>query len=249
MYYELTDVGFKDSFIVAFNDEGEMIGVIGFDADLGNQSVEIWGPFIHASYYNIVEEYWNELMEILPTMIRSIHMFPNVKNTLVLDLANQLSCEKKSSQTILCCEKKSFFKHTVSDKIELNDGDINSFIALHDITFPHTYYSGRDIIEKISESNKVFVSKDNELKGYVYVEVEPEFGEASIEFIAVAEAYRGQGIGKQLVETALSWIFEFPTIKTITLCVDTSNNGAIALYKKAGFQQLHELEFYVKRIE
>jgi ribosomal protein S18 acetylase RimI-like enzyme len=247
--YDLTDVGFNDSFVIAFNDEGEMIGVIGFDTDLENQSVEIWGPFIHASYYNMVEEYWNELMDILPAKITSIHMFPNVKNTLMLKLANQLTFEKKSSQTILSCEKKSFAKQTKRDRIELYNGDKDSFIALHDITFPNTYYSGREIIEKISDSNKVFVLKDKELKGYVYVEVESEFGEASIEFIAVAEAYRGKGIGKHLVEAALSWIFEFPTIKTITLCVDTSNNRAIALYKKAGFQQLHELEFYVKRIE
>ncbi|QOR64944.1 GNAT family N-acetyltransferase [Cytobacillus suaedae] len=247
--HDYIDVPFEDSFIIAFNDEGEMLGVVGFDVDLESKTAEIWGPFIHSSYEHILNEVWEKLMNNLPAEVNVIHLFPNMKNTIVINLANQLSFEKKSSQTILCCNKDNFVKSSDRAKFELNLEDITGFIALHDQIFPNTYYSGRDIIDRLSEVNKIFISKDSELKGYVYVEAQPEFGEASIEFIAVAKAFQGQGIGLQLLEDALEWLFEFSTIEVISLCVDSNNPGAIALYKKAGFTQQHQLEFYSKQID
>ena len=65
------------------------------------------------------------------------------------------------------------------------------FIALHNHVFSNTYYDGNEIIERLSNTNKLFVSmKNDKLEGYVYVEVNPEFQEANIEFIATAENSR-----------------------------------------------------------
>lgn len=41
--------------------------------------------------------------------------------------------------------------------------------------------------------------KNGKLEGYVYVEVNPEFQEANIEFIATAENSRRKGVGEQLL--------------------------------------------------
>ncbi len=246
---DFSDVPFVDSFIIALDDEEEMISVVGFDIDLDSKSAEIWGPFIHSSNEHLLYELWEKLMKILPANVTIIHLFPNRKNKNVINLANQLSFEKKSSQTILFCNKNNFVKRSERVRVELSQEDINCFMALHDKAFPNTYYSGRDIIERLSEVNKVFISKDRELKGYVYVETQPEFEDASIEFIAVDKAYQGQGIGLQLLEDVLEWLFEFSTIEVISLCVDSNNSGAIALYKKAGFTQQYQLEFYSRQID
>ena len=50
------------------------------------------------------------------------------------------------------------------------------FVALHNYVFPNTYYEGNEIIRRLSDMNKLFVSMKNEkLEGYVYVEVNRSF--------------------------------------------------------------------------
>ncbi len=92
------------------------------------------------------------------------------------------------------------------------------------------------------------ITEGPELLGYIYVEAEPEFGEANIEFFGVDQAKRGQGIGKQLLSGALKWLFSFESITSITLCVSAENRNAIELYKKVGFQLEHELYYFTKDI-
>ena len=47
--------------------------------------------------------------------------------------------------------------------------------------------------------------------------------------------YRGQGIGKQLLQGLLMWAKENPLIEKVCLGVFSTNENAIALYKKMGF--------------
>jgi ribosomal protein S18 acetylase RimI-like enzyme len=112
-----------------------------------------------------------------------------------------------------------------------------SFIDLHEKTFPTTYFNGRDIIERLDKGNKVFVRADGEyVLGYVYANVEPS--EGFIHFLAVQEEARGQGIGKGLLMTAVSWLFNKQKVPQIGLVVDDENN-ARRLYEKCGFTLLH----------
>lgn len=57
----------------------------------------------------------------------------------------------------------------------------------------------------------------------VFNEVEPEFGEGTIHYIAVREDIRGKGIGSKLLSMALKWAFSFETIEIIELCVNGKN--------------------------
>ena len=47
--------------------------------------------------------------------------------------------------------------------------------------------------------------------------------------------YRGQGIGKKLLKELLQWAKENPFIEKVCLGVFSTNENAIALYKKMGF--------------
>jgi ribosomal protein S18 acetylase RimI-like enzyme len=120
---------------------------------------------------------------------------------------------------------------------EITPPQWHSFITLHEETFPSTYYSGREIVERLGKENKLFVQADGEtVLGYVYATVEPS--EGFIHFLAVREEMRGQGLGEGLLRTAVSWLFNKRQVRQIGLVVDDKNN-ARRLYEKSGFQLLH----------
>lgn len=53
--------------------------------------------------------------------------------------------------------------------------------------------------------------------------------------MSVSEKFRNKGLGTLLMETAISWAEENPTLEILSLQVFGENHGGIALYKKMGF--------------
>lgn len=53
--------------------------------------------------------------------------------------------------------------------------------------------------------------------------------------ISVVRSHWGQGLGRALMETAISWAESCPALKKITLTVHARNRRAIDLYLKLGF--------------
>jgi ribosomal protein S18 acetylase RimI-like enzyme len=66
------------------------------------------------------------------------------------------------------------------------------------------------------------------------VEDQPRARFALLFLIAVKEDWRNQGIGRRLMQTALSWCKD-EQIDNITLTVKTANEGAIRFYRSFGF--------------
>jgi ribosomal protein S18 acetylase RimI-like enzyme len=245
---DITDIPYNKSFLTVY-DEGELIGVLGFDADLENNSAEVWGPFVKDNLWDIVVSLWNKMFELLPDEINSISMFPNKKNISIIKLAEDFSFNRHSDQTILNFTRNKIRELEEISILELKEEYYAEMKQLHDKSFPNTYYSGQQIINRINEDRKVFIIvEDGRLCGYIYVEAEPVFGEANIEFFTVKESERGKGIGRKLLTVALKWLFTIESIGSITLCVNSTNQNAINLYKKVGFQQKHELCFFTKNI-
>ena len=87
---DLSDITYNNSFITVY-EEDELIGVLGFDADLESNSAEIWEPFIKENKWDLVNHLWNRMVELLHDDIISIRMFPNKLNKKVLQLAEELS--------------------------------------------------------------------------------------------------------------------------------------------------------------
>lgn len=245
---DITDVPYHKSFLTVY-DEGELIGVLGFDADLENNSAEVWGPFIKEHKWDNVIRLWEKMIELLPDEINSISIFPNKENNKVLQLAADLSFKKHSDQTILNITRNNVKELEENCILELTEEYYLEMVQLHDNSFPNTYYNGQQIINRLNENRKVFIIVNNgQLCGYIYVEAEPVYGEASIEFFAVKESERGKGLGGKLLTVGLKWLFTIESIGSITLCVNSSNQNAINLYKKVGFQQKHELCYFTKKI-
>ncbi|WP_042221677.1 GNAT family N-acetyltransferase [Oceanobacillus manasiensis] len=248
MQEEITDVPYFDSFVGAY-ENNQLVGVLGFDADLEDKSAEIWGPFINKDKWDIVFSMWEKAISLLPKEIDSLEMFPNLKNTRVCQLARDLSFNKYSDETILVFSRSNSNKLEGNRLEELTPKHHHTMKQLHNEAFPNAYYDGEQIMKRLNENRKVFViTKNEELSGYIYVEAEPEFGEASIKFFAVAPIVRGKGIGRQLLAGSLKWLFTFESMDSITLCVNSTNQNAINLYKKVGFQHQHDLISFTKDV-
>lgn len=55
--------------------------------------------------------------------------------------------------------------------------------------------------------------------------------------VYVAPSFRGRGIGRLLLESALAHARSMPDLLQVTLGVNTTNAAAIALYESVGFEQ------------
>ena len=55
--------------------------------------------------------------------------------------------------------------------------------------------------------------------------------------ISVVKRWRGQGIGRALLEALLQWAEERSPIEKVCLSVFSNNDGTIRLYRKLGFKQ------------
>ncbi len=53
--------------------------------------------------------------------------------------------------------------------------------------------------------------------------------------VMVDQAYRGQGVGRALLEHAIDWARDNPVLTKLTLAVFADNERAVALYRKLGF--------------
>ncbi len=241
---DITDVPYTKSFVVAY-EKDELVGVLGFDASLESQSAEIWGPF--AKEPGWANQLWTEMEKLLPSEIHQLNMFTSNHNRNLLSFAKELGFAKQSEQTILTVSREDRMQIKAEPVVELTEEYFSEIIQLHNEAFPETYYNGQQLIERLSTNRKVFIiKKSNQLKGYIYAEAEPAFGEASIEYMAVKDLDRGKGFGKQLINGAIQWLFSYEDIASITLCVNAANETAIKLYKKVGFEHEHDLVFLQK---
>ncbi|MDE6179817.1 MAG: GNAT family N-acetyltransferase [Phocaeicola sp.] len=92
----------------------------------------------------------------------------------------------------------------------------------------------------ISQENThlFFLLADKKIAGMLTVGIyySPTGGKAWIEDVIVDEAYRGQGLGKQLVEHAIQYV-KTQSIPLLMLTSRATRTAANKLYRQAGFEQ------------
>lgn len=235
-----------ECFIVALENK-KIIGVCGFE--FYNERADLYGPFVdHENWAEIADMLWLKVKEMLPKEAKIITLFYNTLNKRSLSFAARNHFTKKANSKVLLLERSGVAKIDHSEIQTLAEIQKDSFMKIHDETFPGTYFTGVQILERLNEHRKVFVfARENEVLGYTYVEVDTEFGEATIEFIGVNKSSRGLGLGKKLLSKAIEWIFSFKEIEAIDLCVNAKNE-ALHLYQKVGFIVKDELESFTMNI-
>jgi len=243
---DFSELGLDQSFAIAYQ-ENQIVGAIGMDIDIEDQSAEVWGPFIDGNDPNLLNKLWKEVRKKVTVPVRTYHFFLNERNEKGREFVLSNGGFQKGNHVILTVNRIEFNSAIEVNVIPYHRDYESAFSDIHERTFPNTYYSSEEIIHKITNMNQLFLLPDGEngIKGYVYVEVNPEHHEGSIEFIAVSDSHRKQGIGKQLVHAALSHLFSYPEIEEITLSVGKDNEVAVRLYQASGFKVKHNLTHFV----
>ena len=124
-----------------------------------------------------------------------------------------------------------------------NIGDVDSIMYIESTGIAHPWT--RDSIEAlINDDNKVAVKAyldDGKVIGYAgasYVLDEAEIGN-----VCVLPEYRGNGVGKAVLNT-LMYELKMRGVTVVFLEVESDNNNAIALYEKAGFTAYNSRKDY-----
>lgn len=243
-----SDLDLESSFVFACENE-RIVGALGFDVDLERGVAEVWGPFINkdSKWDEIAHQLWGAGMNQLGGKVPTFYYFYNEENKRALQFAAAVQAEFLHTHLVLKCSRFAFNYAPTQTMQEITPEYVDTFIALHDASFPSTYYNGQEIISRLQDDHRIFivVDRNNEsLLGYVYVEANPEAQEGNIEFIAVSPQAQGQGLGTSLMQEALRFLLIEKEIDEISLCVQEENGKAISLYQKAGFQQEHRLLLY-----
>ena len=119
-----------------------------------------------------------------------------------------------------------------------HDKDLKSVTALEKMIFPNP--KPEQVF--VDDGHKYFVlEENNEVIGYAGYEKIVD--EGHLINMAVAEACRGKGCGKALIEKILEKAKE-DKIKRLILEVRISNHPAISLYEKMGFEVIAKRKNY-----
>lgn len=97
----------------------------------------------------------------------------------------------------------------------------------------------------LDESGFMLAERDSVVVGYVVADVIPNYGRdiGHIKDLAVHPEYRGQGIGRSLLERALTTLFVDSTA-LVKLEVRESNGPALDLYRDEGFEPMRRVPRY-----
>ncbi|MBE7386208.1 MAG: GNAT family N-acetyltransferase [Leptolyngbya sp. SIO1E4] len=216
------------------------LGVFGCELDEESGRGWLRGPFalVDAQNWNkVVTDLYQKLLATLPPTIHQLDGFLNIAN----ERGNRFYLNQGFRQHQLVhvyVANKPEIPLILSPNCErLQARQAPGFIALHDSIFPETYASGRRLVTDIDDDHQVFVyAKGDEVLGYLYGEIETGSEEGLVEFIGVREDVRGQGIGFQLLQTALHWFFIEKTMAEVGLNVNDELANARSLYEKSGFR-------------
>lgn len=242
---DFSDLPLDESFILAYKN-ARLVGALGLDIDLEQGYAEVWGPFVEHEDADTAQKMWDSLTRAIPKEVNRFSFFVNEENRFVKDFLARNKGVNQGAHTILEMKRESFAHEGPSKVGVYNENYEHSFKRLHNQAFPSTYFDGDTIVKRLSETNQLFLATKNEqdITGYVYIEANPEHQEAAIEYIAVADERRKEGIGKSLLTAAVDHIFLYPQINQVTLSVSRENAAAIHLYLSVGFKGKYNLIGY-----
>jgi ribosomal protein S18 acetylase RimI-like enzyme len=238
-----------DSFQLAYENK-KLIGIFGADADPEIGRAWLFGPIIeHEDWQNIADQLYTALQSVIPQSIPEYELFCDVKNINLNEFAERHNFSPRSDNAILFLLRENY-QSKAKEKITIIDFEtiyFDQFERLHNQVFPKTYFTAKQIVEKLDDKHHLLIAIDNErLLGYFFGKIESESG--YVDFIAADESARGRGIGADLLAAGLHWMFAAPTTQRVNLTVNADNTAACSLYNKFGFTTERITRGYRKKI-
>ncbi|MFS0785577.1 GNAT family N-acetyltransferase [Shouchella sp. 1P09AA] len=233
-------IPFSEALIASKDDQ--VVGILFFDFD--EEEAYVWGPFLH------IHE--NELLAIQlwhghPKKKRGVtyDFFINKENTSTHTFLSNLGASQTGTHVAMTLHRDDYHA-AFNKKVHVyNEHDKHAFASIHDEAFPTTYYNSDTILQRLNHKRRLLVYKDNErVCGYAFIEANPDHEEGNIEYIAVKESERGKGIGKAILQHAITLLFDEYNLSKLELTVSAKEKRTIQLYKSVGFATTHTLHAY-----
>lgn len=235
---------------LVYEDE-RLVGLLGVDASEIHEKAWLHGPLVESQdWAATADQLYAAAQKTMPDYVREHELFVDVANVNIAAFAARHGFIPGTPEANLRIGRGQLQQLSPESIDELSYTDHGAFIVMHDQIFPHTYYTGGEILGLRRERNKVFViHMGDTLVGYIFAKVEPGATNGYIDFVGVAESVRRQGIGRRLVSAATRWLFTFPEVGEVTLTVNATNAAAIALYQQLGFEHHQTLQVFRKKWE
>ncbi len=174
----------------------------------------------------------------LATKYGANQVFLGTKDDALIKILKNLGMEKQYSIIRMKLDDRNV-KYKPLDLIELSEQNKNEYLTIYNSSFREapngstlTEKELEEYVKNADENNCYYiVSVNNEKVGFLQFKIENCIGEFDLGLI---KEVRGKGYGKQLLETAISFLNE-KKVAEINLTVVTKNVVALNVYKKRGF--------------
>ena len=234
-------------------DGDQLVGVFGVDADPEIGRAWLFGPLIeHADWQSLADELYAASIKVIPDGISEQDLFCEFRNSNMADFAERHGFPLRSENAVVTLErtdyKKTLSSETPFSIIDYSSSFFEQFESCHTLLFPTTYFTARQIVEKLNSTHRLFLGlEDGKMKGYHFCKVETDARSGYIDFIGVDESMRGRGLGAILLAAGIDWMLSFAETDKIRLTVNANNAPALKLYKNFGFVTERVMRGYRKK--
>jgi hypothetical protein len=234
-------------------DGDRLVGVFGVDADPEISRAWLYGPLVeHAEWHSVADALYAASVKVIPDGISEQDLFCDIKNLNVAAFAERHGFPLRSENAIVTLERGDYKKTASSESpftiVDYFPAFFEQFEQCHNLLFPTTYFTARQIVEKLDSTRRLFIGLENGiLKGYHFCKVEADARSGYIDFIGVDESVRGRGLGAILLAAGIDWMLSFPETDRISLTVNADNVPALKLYSNFGFVTERVMRGYRKK--
>lgn len=238
-----------EGFVVAEAD-GVTVGLMGVECDTEIGRAWLFGPLIdHPDWQTLADRLYAAVQPLLPAGIHEHDIFCDVHNHNCRTFATRHGFDLRKEAAILNLSRERFALVPPMAAESYVEVYFEQLEALHNLLFPGTYYTARQMVEKQDAETHLLVATENrQLLGYIFFKLEPEAAQGYIDFIGVAEPYRNRGIGKRLLAAAVHIMAAAPQVQVISLTTTPANEAAMRLYAGMGFTLERTMAAFRKQI-
>ena len=230
-------------------DGDELAGVFGVDLNPSIHRAWLFGPLVdHADWHTIADSLYEQVLPLIPTDIQHYDLYFDERNVRLSEFAERHGFSMLSQTVLMSLARQNYrpSARNTTHIVRFEQGFFDAFETLHNTVFPNTYFTARQIVEKMNESRQLLLAVDGaRLLGYIFCKFEDV---GYIDFIGTDEWIRGRGIGADLLACGVDWILSTPTAQRINLTVQANNTIARNLYTKFGFVAERVMTGYRKQV-